>query len=305
MTQQKVIQRTGSPEAEIHIDSDLIKNLLSDQHPDLAGLPIELFGSGWDNVMFRLGRELCVRVPRRKLSADLICNEQQWLPQIAGAVSLPAPAPIRIGYPTNYYPWHWSVLPWIDGKSADEIPLEASQAKVLGEFLRNLHFEAPNSFPQNPCRGISLKEKNQTTLERFQRLSADLGNKIEPLLALWNRALSMPIDTDSRVIHGDLHPQNVLSLNGTIAGIIDWGDLCVGDIATDLSSAWMLFREPTLRKDFLSAYGQISENAIFRAEGWAISFGTALLDTGLVNNPRHEILGRNILENLLTQAPDR
>lgn len=41
-------------------------------------------------------------------------------------------------------------------------------------------------------------------------------------------------------LHGDLHPANVLTTNGTFAGVIDFGDLFAGDPAYDLAATWIL-----------------------------------------------------------------
>src|SRR5690348_3928121 len=49
---------------EVKIDQELVRSLLEDQHPDLAGLEIREVGGGWDNMMWRLGDELAVRLPR-------------------------------------------------------------------------------------------------------------------------------------------------------------------------------------------------------------------------------------------------
>jgi hypothetical protein len=42
------------------------------------------------------------------------------------------------------------------------------------------------------------------------------------------------------VKHGDLHPANVLTADGTFCGVIDFGALCVGDPAWDLAAGWIL-----------------------------------------------------------------
>ena len=68
------------------------------QHPDLAG-PIVRLANGWDNVMFRLGERYVVRLPRRSIAARLVVQEQRWLPGIARLVSVPVPAPVRVGLP--------------------------------------------------------------------------------------------------------------------------------------------------------------------------------------------------------------
>src|SRR5689334_7584851 len=102
------------PAAELHIDTALVRALLRDQHPDLAAGPLRPVGHGWDNVVFRLGDDLAVRVPRREARAVLIEHEQRWLPELAPHLPLPVPVPIRIGRPALGYPWPWSVVGWMD-----------------------------------------------------------------------------------------------------------------------------------------------------------------------------------------------
>lgn len=46
---------TGTPEAEVSITEHLVQELVDQQHRDLSDLPLSLLGSGWDNVMYRLG----------------------------------------------------------------------------------------------------------------------------------------------------------------------------------------------------------------------------------------------------------
>jgi aminoglycoside phosphotransferase (APT) family kinase protein len=81
------------PPAEATIDSNLVRALLEEQHPDLAGLPLFDAGEGWDNRTIRLGEDLAVRLPRRAASAPLIEQEQRWLPILAPHLPLPVPKP--------------------------------------------------------------------------------------------------------------------------------------------------------------------------------------------------------------------
>jgi aminoglycoside phosphotransferase (APT) family kinase protein len=107
-----------------------------------------------------------------------------------------------------------------------------------------------------------------------------------------------PIDRPSAWIHGDLHARNILVDDGNISGIIDWGDMTSGDIATDLAAIWMLFDDPAARRFALATYGGLSEAVIHRSIGWAILFGVVLLDTGLVDNPRHAAMGERTLRRV-------
>jgi Ser/Thr protein kinase RdoA (MazF antagonist) len=61
---------------------------------------------------------------------------------------------------------------------------------------------------------------------------------------VWSRAVAARSRTGPAVwIHADLHPANALISDGTISGIVDFGDLCAGDRATDLTAAWKLLPE--------------------------------------------------------------
>jgi hypothetical protein len=64
----------------IEITADLIAELLREQHPDLAGLPLTFGARGWDNQMWRLGDDLAVRLPRHTQDGELLLKEHTLLP---------------------------------------------------------------------------------------------------------------------------------------------------------------------------------------------------------------------------------
>ena len=103
-------------------------------------------------------------------------------------------------------------------------------------------------------------------------------------------------------IHGDLHARNVLVEGGVITGVIDWGDITSGDVATDLASIWMLFADKNARKRAIAAYGKSDEATLARAKGWAVLFGAVLLDTGPVDNQRHAAMGEKTLRRIHEDA---
>src|ERR1017187_9066626 len=79
------------------IDEALVRALLHEQHPDLAGLALRAVAGGWDNRMWRLGEELAVRLPRTPRAPSLLRTEQRWLPFLAPGLPLPIPVPVRAG----------------------------------------------------------------------------------------------------------------------------------------------------------------------------------------------------------------
>ncbi|PON16094.1 phosphotransferase [Candidatus Entotheonella serta] len=292
----------GSPPAEFDIDIALVRGLLSDQHPDLANLSLRLMDVGWDNAMFRLGDTFLIRLPRRELAASLIEHEQQWLPILAEQLPIAIPVPVRVGDPGRGYPWKWSVLPWLKGSSADQVEPRPDQAVRLGQFLRSLHVAAPDTAPQNAVRGVPLSHRAEMVEARMHRLESTTRLISAEIRHTWQAALEAPRANDARWLHGDLHPRNILVEHGMITGIIDWGDITAGDVATDLASIWMLFGDRSYRQDALQAYGAISEATLHRAKGWARLFGVVLLETGLVDNPQHMKMGQKTLSRIAADA---
>jgi aminoglycoside phosphotransferase (APT) family kinase protein len=285
----------GTPLAEVDITTDLVQLLLATQHPDLADLPLQLAESGWDNVIYRLGDTMAVRLPRRAAAADLIRHEQIWLPQIANRLPLPISAPLRTGTPTQGYPWHWSILPWLHGHPADQQALAASETARLGQFLHALHIPAPANAPANPVRGVPLAQRADAVAARIRNLREHTEAITPAIEQIWHAALQAPPATEHCWLHGDLHPRNVLADHGMLTGIIDWGDITAGDPATDLAAIWMLFGDPIAQQQALASYGSANNTTILRAKGWAVLFGVMLLDSGRIDNPRNAALGARIL----------
>nr|WP_255604569.1 aminoglycoside phosphotransferase family protein [Oscillochloris sp. ZM17-4] len=280
------------------IDQELVAGLLAEQHPDLAGLPLRALDAGWDNAMFGLGERLAVRLPRRAAAAPLIIHEQRWLPRLAPQLTLPVPAPARVGLPGRGYPWRWSVVPWLAGDAADQREPDAGQARPFAAFLRSLHTPAPAAAPANPVRGVPLSQRADAVAARMRGMAGRADLLTPQVRRLWDDALGAPLDVSPTWLHGDLHPRNVLVAGGAVSGVIDWGDITAGDRATDLAAVWMLFADPRARAEALAAYGDLSDATLRRARGWAVLFGVTLLATGLVDHPRHALIGERTLRRV-------
>ena len=287
-----------TPDAEVLIDAALVKALLREQHPELADLPLRPADSGFDNAMYRLGPELAVRLPRRALGAQCILHEQSWLPQLAERLPLATPVPVRAGIAGCGYPWNWSVVPWLPGAPADLSPMNADQAEVLVHFLEALHVPAPVDAPRNPFRGVPLSQRASAVEERMRRLAASTTLITPALRTLWEQALANDGATHETWLHGDLHARNLLCSAGRITGVIDWGDVCVGDRATDLGCVWMLFDDRRVRERILGRY-EADAATWARARGWVITVGLLLAGMQDPSEVRHRVMGEKALHNLL------
>ena len=288
----------GTPAAEVEIDERQARQLLAAQHPDLADLPIVSIASGWDNHLLRLGDSLALRFPRRQLAAQLILNEQRWLPSLRKRLPLAIPAPVRIGIAQFQYPWAWSVTPWIEGETADHSPPDGNQGEVLAAFFEALHIPAPADAPRNPYRGMPLRERASTFADRLAKLQGKTAILDGRVHALWNDALAAANDTTPTWIHGDLHPRNVLIEKGRLTGVIDWGDLACGDRACDLAAVWMLLPQLESRKRAMAACPSVSEATWRRARGWALLFAVILLSSGLVDDARMVAIAERTIARL-------
>lgn len=291
---------TGTPAAEVRIDAALVLSLIRDQYPQYANLSLRPIGSGWDNVMMRLGSDMLVRLPRRSVAVPLIEHEQRWLPQLAPRLPIAIPVPIHVGRPSARFPWPWSVTAWLPGEAADLAAPRPDEGVRVAEFLAALHHRAPLEAPSNPVRGVPLITRADSMAERMHRLRSQTDLVSSRLEGIWSDALEAPPAANAHWLHGDLHPLNILVLEGRTVGIIDWGDITGGDIATDLAAFWMMFDGPVRRRS-LAAYGDIDEPTRARARGWAVLFGAVLLDTGLVDHPRHAAIGAKILQRVAAE----
>lgn len=289
------------PAAEVDVSPDLVRRLLTAQHPDLADLPIKVMANGWDNVMCRLGNDLVVRLPRREAAGQLLVHEQTWLPVLQPRLPLPIPAPVRIGQPGLGYPWAWSIVPLLPGQVAAQNPPDDMHdtAVRLAAFLGALHVPAPPDAPRNPFRGIPLTDRRATLIDSLDVLAGLVDRSA--VLDAWEDAISAPTwDTSPVWLHGDLHPANILVHDGRISAVIDFGDITAGDPATDLSVAWMLL--PAQQHDaFQDAYRAAAPDAADdedrwrRARGWALALSIAFLAHSADNAQLAEIGHRTLL----------
>ena len=288
---------TRTPDAEFDVTEELVQSLLAEQFPALSRLDIKPLTSGWDNTMFRLGEDLIVRLPRRQLGADLILNEQRWLPVLAPRLPLPVPAPIHVGSASDQYPWSWSIAPWAPGQPGDTQDLRTDQAVPLGTFLSALHQPAPDDAPTSAFRGMPLAERSDIIEDRLARVAAATDLVTPAVKTAYQAALDAPMATEKTWVHGDLHPRNIVVEDGRLSSIIDWGDMNGGDGATDLAAFWMLFDDAADRAAGLEA-SEADSAMIDRGRGWAVFFGSILADIGLNGDERFLAVGARTLRNL-------
>src|SRR4051812_22523490 len=128
-------------DAERTVDEELARELLAEQFPDLAALPIVLLGSGWDNTVFTVGEEWVFRFPRREVVLPGFRLELEFLPQLAPLLPAPIPVPEHVGAPSDAFPWPFFGARMLPGVELCDAPATSREglAVELARFLRTLH----------------------------------------------------------------------------------------------------------------------------------------------------------------------
>src|SRR6516165_7366940 len=178
-------------DGEVGIDAGLVRRLVAVQFPRLAGLPVRAVRStGTVNAIYRLGDDLCARLPRlQRYTGDLV-DELRWLPWLAPRLSLQVPEPVAVGRPASGYPFPWAIYRWIDGQPyADELAGDERQAAAdLARFVAELRRIDPAGAPRTGRR--PLRELDEGTRAAIEA-AGDVIDR-DAALAAWDHALTAP-----------------------------------------------------------------------------------------------------------------
>ena len=288
---------------ERSVPAELARELIGQQFPELAQARVEPFGAGWDNTAYRVGGEWVFRFPRRRIAVELIETECRVLPLLGPHLPLAVPLPERVGRPSERYPWPFAGYRMLPGETACRARLDAGQraaaAEPLGRFLAALHGAPADELrtagaPADTLGRLDLAKRIPQVEERLDEL-AGAGAIESPGPWRWivDEAPADWTPGDATPVHGDFYGRHLLvDARRQPCGVIDWGDVHLGDPAVDLSIAHG-FLPPAARAAFRAAYGPIDEPtwrmARFRALHSAVVisvYGHAVADEALAREGR-------------------
>lgn len=263
------------------LDEEAVRRALAAAFPALPLDGCRFVGEGWDSSVWRVGAALLFRFPKRAAVARALEREIALLPLLAPRLPLPIPqfthiaptgAPTAPAFPFVGYPPLIGVpLDAAPGWPATSAPLLAA----LGAFLRALHrFPIADAL----AAGVSLQGWDGWRADWAARtgrvLAADAAfpnpdarARFAALRAVFLAELARAAHPLA-LIHRDLAPEHILvAPAGTrLAGIIDWGDLALGDPALDFAAFASDERDPRLLT-LLAAYG-IADPGLARRAAW-------------------------------------
>lgn len=264
-------------EGEVAIDEALVRSLVDQQFPELAGgsiVSVEPWGT--DNAIWRLGDDLVLRLPRIYWANEQADHEARWLPMLAPHVPVAVPEPIAVGQPGCGYPYRWAIHRWVPGEGATLARMQdpVAFAKELAAVVRGLRHAPAQAAPAAGGRALPLRayaDAAAAAIESASRLiDADAATRV------WERALAAaPYDGPPVWVHGDLEG-NCLVRDGRLCGIVDWGSACIGDPAVDVQVVWSPLFTADSRRAFVDAL-EVDAATLMRSRGAAIQQACAAL----------------------------
>lgn len=268
------------------LESPLALELIREQFPSLSPMKIRLLGAGWDNTAFVVNEDLIFRFPRREIAIPLLEAEWCILPKLAPRLSLSIPNPQWRGAPTTRFPWPFIGYKMLSGITACHAHLSEEEREALAEpiarFLSELHATPPTiisdcSIPGDNRSRIDWKitiPKVMKNIEELTRLN--LIENRDSFESLVQSLQNLRAPMTSVVVHGDFYVRHILVDQAHhLSGVIDWGDVHLGDPAMDLAIAHS-FLPISAHQKFRETYGAISQDT------WSLALLRAIYSSTLL-----------------------
>lgn len=227
------------PRTDIDFDADAVRRLVGAHFPHYAALPVtEVATPGTQNMVYRLGQDLCVRLPRRQRVVRRLEKELRWLPAVAARSPLEVPAPVAAVDPGDGFPMPWAIYRWIEGEPvASGAPIDDEESATrLAAFVAALRTLDPaDGPPSQQDRSVADRDRD------VRRAAPFIGSVLDHarVVDAWQRLVdALPWAGPPTWTHGDLLPSNFLARRGRLAAVIDFGCAGIGDPALDLLPAW-------------------------------------------------------------------
>lgn len=258
--------------------------------PQLQICSIKPNEEGWDSFVFEVNDCFIFRFPRRPDQEVYLKREILLLPQLAKILS------VRVPKFEFVCQGNAECAPFVGYRKIEGVPLTSDLIKSiqsdhlaqhLSKVLTELHRFPLQEALQSKVPYVSPIEWRQ----EYRNLYARVRDQVFPLLnvalrakaiALWKSFLNEESYFQFKpvLLHRDLSGGHILcEPNGErIAGIIDWGDLSIGDPALDLTGLWHVYGSKFGERVLIGYEGKVEET--FRER---ISFYSRLI-------PFHKIL---------------
>jgi aminoglycoside 2''-phosphotransferase len=222
--------------------------------PALDVRAIHFLAEGWDSVVWAVNGDRIFRFPKRAEVATWLRHEIALLPLLGPTLPVSVPRFTYVAEPSPAFPY-----PFVGYRKLPGVPLTDAPAALIepqrlaaqiGAFLTALH-----RFPVARAIACGIPAMSSETWRAqyaamlaelrtlFPRMTPAERERMERLFAAY---LENPLHRHFTpvLLHRDLGGDHLLldPETGDLAGVIDWGDLSIGDPAQDfcgLPAGWL------------------------------------------------------------------
>ncbi len=232
--------------------ADQHRSFIAERWPELGIDVFVPFEGGWDCFTYLVNDEWVFRFPRMPGASERLLTQIAVLPEVAREVSSAVPVPVYASTDPVCMGYRLIV-----GRPMSA-NIDGIWPERLGRFLYDLHMVPPEFVGMRSVSADVVRAGLQEVVDSLgahvlPRLDADERRRAE-------ETISEFLDDDDNfrfapcLTHGDIGPEHVLVTEaGDLAGVIDWGDVQIGDPVFDL--AWILNAMPDVGERVLGAYG--------------------------------------------------
>ncbi len=244
-------------------DLERLADTIEADLPELEGnvRPLTLLGEGFMSWAVETPTGVVFRIPKRQRAAQRAEVERLFLADLAPTLSIDVPSQTYHGPPSDLCPWGYSGYAKVPGAALDLPRMTPSAisraAENLGKFFAALH-----AFPLERAGELGVldnwrEEYLQLRGAVMPRLAKELTPQEYGLVdSWWEEYLA-----DGRnwnfapaVVHGDVGPQHLLvSEDGNLTGVIDFGEVMIGDPAVDFGGL-VAYVSPAFAQAVLASY---------------------------------------------------
>lgn len=265
--------------ADVSVTLELARDLVTSVAPFLSN--VVYLHEGWDSRVFLGDGEWIFRFPKHKASAFRLGAEIALLPKLAPRL-LPVAIPHFeiIGQPSEQYPYSFVGYRKLPGEPIflreDAEPIEVCTiAADLGRLCAAMH-----SFPESDAIAAGIRRSDDDASHMDRAISAldnarsawtDVPEILRERLVLLLQDVPAVFTGAPVLCHADIAPEHLLTnkAGDRLSGLIDFGDLMLGDPASDLSGAMLLGGAQALEAALRNYTRPLDTEAFLRARFYA------------------------------------
>jgi aminoglycoside phosphotransferase (APT) family kinase protein len=275
-----------------------VVRIVERRFPELAPVRASYLGAGMDSVAFEVNGTWVFRFPLRASVEAQLFVERAMLPVLGPLLPITIPRFEFAGRPDHDFPLHFAGYAKLPGVSATEVEPQRTDfpaiGRQLGPFLTAIH-RYPVADAEKMGTGTHRMEQDYedvraSALELIEPVASCLGGlAASRLRARLLAAEPVPAPPwPVTLCHYDLAAEHVLldETGARVTGVIDWGDISIGDPTVDFVGLYAWGGEAFVRAVLDNYEGVVDERVLDRVRPWATFRSVQDIEFGMANDQR-------------------